>query len=171
MSRRFLVFLLPTALALSSCSKNSDPDKPPTASSDFHTESSAYVRKGKDAWTYVTRYIGFGYSVLDKKSQLPQLQYGTDKEVLQRFSIVSTKQYYEAPQVFLADGTKVEKSLNRIGEPKSFSIVLKYDNGTQLLIPSRLIKFTRTKQNCRMAILCAWRANETGKRVAHTSRV
>jgi len=82
-----------------------------------------------------SRYIGFGYSVLDKKSQYPQLQYGTDKEVLQRFSLVSSAQYYETPQVFLSVGTKQEKSLNLIGEPRSFSILLKYADGTQLQIP------------------------------------
>ena len=83
-----------------------------------------------------SRYIGFGYSVLDKKSQYPQLQYGTDKEVLQRFSLVSSAQYYEAPQVFLSVGGKLEESpLNLIGEPRSFSIVLKYPDGTQLQIP------------------------------------
>jgi hypothetical protein len=82
-----------------------------------------------------SRYIGFGYSVLDKKSQYPQLQYGTDKEVLQRFSLVSSKQYYEAPEVFLSTGTKLGKSLNLIGEPRSFSIVLKYADGARLLIP------------------------------------
>lgn len=81
------------------------------------------------------RYIGFGYSVVDKKSQYPQLQYGTDKEVLQRFSLVSQKEYYEAPEVFLSLGTELEKSLNLIDEPRFFSIVLKYSDGTQLLIP------------------------------------
>ena len=79
--------------------------------------------------------VWFGYSVLDKKSQYPQLQYGTDKEVLQRFSLVSPKEYYEAPEVFLSLGTELEKSLNLIDEPRSFSIVLKYSDGTQLLIP------------------------------------
>ncbi len=82
-----------------------------------------------------SRYIGFGYSVLDKKSRYPQLQYGTDKKVLQSFSLVSPKEYYEAPEVFLSVGTKLEKSLNLIGEPRSFSIVLKYPDGAQLLIP------------------------------------
>jgi hypothetical protein len=82
-----------------------------------------------------SRYIGFGYSVLDKNSQYPQLQYGTDKEVLQRFSLVSPKEYYEAPEVFLSVGTKLEKSLDLMGEPRSFSIVLKYLDGEQLVIP------------------------------------
>lgn len=82
-----------------------------------------------------TRYVGFGYSVLDKQSQYPQLQYGTDKDVLQRFSVVSQTQYYEAPQAFISRGPNLEKSLNMIGEPMSFSIVLKYPNGVELRIP------------------------------------
>lgn len=82
-----------------------------------------------------SRYIGFGYSVLDKKSQYPQLQHGTDKEILQRFSLVSSKEYYETLEVSLSDGTKLEKSLNLIGEPRSFTIVLKYSDDAQLLIP------------------------------------
>ncbi len=82
-----------------------------------------------------SRYVGFGYSVLDKNTKYPLLQYGTDKEVLQHFSLVSPKEYFEAPQVFLSVGTELEKSLNRIGEPRSFSIVLKYPDGTQLTVP------------------------------------
>jgi hypothetical protein len=50
------------------------------------------------------RYVGYGYSVLDKQSQYPQLQYGTDKDVLQRFSVVSQTEYYEAPQIFVSTG-------------------------------------------------------------------
>jgi hypothetical protein len=81
------------------------------------------------------RYVGYGYSVLDKQSQYPQLQYGTDKDVLQRFSVVSQTEYYEAPQVFVSTGANLERSLNLIGEPMSFSIVLKYPNGVELRIP------------------------------------
>jgi hypothetical protein len=81
------------------------------------------------------RYVGFGYSVLDKQSRYPQLQYGTDKDVLQRFSVVSEAEYYEGPQVFISTGANLEKSLNLIGEPISFSIVLKYPNGVELRIP------------------------------------
>ncbi|PYV71376.1 MAG: hypothetical protein DMG96_28935 [Acidobacteria bacterium] len=73
--------------------------------------------------------------MLDKQSQYAQLQYGTDKEVLQRFSVVSQTEYYEAPQVFISTGAGLEKSLNLIGEPMAFSIVLKYPNGIELRIP------------------------------------
>jgi len=80
------------------------------------------------------RFIGFGYSVMDKESQYPQLQYGTDKNVLQRFSVVSSAEYYDAPQVFVSLDTKLEKSL-LLDSPTAFSIVLKYPNGNELRIP------------------------------------
>ena len=35
----------------------------------------------------------------------------------------------------MSDGTNPRKSLNLIGEPMSFSIVLKYPNGMELQIP------------------------------------
>jgi hypothetical protein len=81
------------------------------------------------------RYVGFGYSVLDKERRYPELQYGTDKDVLQRFSVVSSAEYYDAPQIFISVGTSFEKSLNLIGEPKSFIIVVKYRSEVELRIP------------------------------------
>lgn len=80
------------------------------------------------------RVIGFGYSVMDKESQYPQLQYGTDKSVLQRFSVISSAEYYEAPQMFLSVDAKLENSL-MLDSPAAFSIVLKYPNGAELRIP------------------------------------
>lgn len=80
------------------------------------------------------RFVAFGYSVMDKESQYPQLQYGTDKNVLQRFSVVSSAEYYDAPQVFVSVDTNLEKSL-LLESPTAFSIVLKYPNGNELRIP------------------------------------
>jgi hypothetical protein len=80
------------------------------------------------------RFIAFGYSVMSKESQYPQLQYGTDKNVLQRFSVVSSTEYYDAPQTFVSVNTKLEKSL-QIPSSKAFSIVLKYPDGAELRIP------------------------------------
>src|SRR5262249_45298876 len=62
MSRRFLVFVLLTALALISCSENTAHDKTTTGSSEFRAQSSAYVRKGKDASTYVTENRSFRFA-------------------------------------------------------------------------------------------------------------
>lgn len=82
------------------------------------------------------RLIGFGYSVVDKESQYPQLQYGTDKKVSQRFSVVSPAQYYEAPQIFLSTSAKgkLEKSL-LLDSASAFTIVLQYPGGAELRIP------------------------------------
>ncbi len=80
------------------------------------------------------RLIGFGYSVMDKGSRYPQLQYGTDKKVLQRFSVISAAQYYEAPQIFVSADDKLEKSL-LLDSVKDFTIVLKYPGGSELRIP------------------------------------
>jgi hypothetical protein len=80
------------------------------------------------------RFIAFGYSVMDKESQYPQLQYGTDKNILQRFSVVSSAQYYDAPQMFVSTHTKLENSLV-LESPSAFSIVLRYPGGTELRIP------------------------------------
>jgi len=80
------------------------------------------------------RLIGFGYSVMDKESQYPQLQYGTDKNVLQRFSVKSSAEYYEVPQIFVSTNTKLENSL-LLDSPSAFWIVLKYPGGSELRIP------------------------------------
>jgi hypothetical protein len=80
------------------------------------------------------RLIAFGYSVMDKESQYPQLQYGTDKNVLQRISVVSSAEYYDAPQMFVSVDNKLENSL-LLDSPTAFSVVLKYPGGTELRIP------------------------------------
>jgi hypothetical protein len=80
------------------------------------------------------RFIAFGYSVLDKESRYPQLQYGTDKNVLQRFSVVSSAEYYDAPQMFVSVDNKLENSL-LLDSPTAFSIVLKYPHDIELRIP------------------------------------
>jgi len=80
------------------------------------------------------RLIGFGYAVMDKESRYPQLQYGTDKAVLQRFSVVSSAEYYNAPQIFVSLGSKLENSL-LLESPTAFTIVLKYPDGIELRIP------------------------------------
>jgi hypothetical protein len=80
------------------------------------------------------RFVAFGYSVMDKESQYPQLQYGTDKAVLQRFSVVSSAEYYNAPQVFVSVGGELENS-HLFESPKPFTIVLKYPDGIELRVP------------------------------------
>jgi len=81
------------------------------------------------------RYVAFGYSGMNELNQPPQLQYGTDKKVAQRFSVVSSRKYYDAPQMFVSASEKVEKSLNLGGSPMNFTIVLKYQDGVELRVP------------------------------------
>lgn len=81
------------------------------------------------------RYIGFGYAGLSKLSQPPQLQYGTDKKLAQRFSLESPRKYFDAPQIFVSTGEDLEKSIDLRGTPVNFTIVLKYEDGIVLRIP------------------------------------
>ncbi len=87
--------------------------------------------EGPQAW----RYVAFGYAERNKLGQPPQLQYGTDKKVTQRFSLVSAREYYDAPQMYVASDEQLEKSLDLRGSPRSFAIVLKYQDGVELRIP------------------------------------
>jgi len=86
---------------------------------------------GPQAW----RYVALGYADRNKFDQPPQLQYGTDKRVAQRFSLVSAREYYDAPQMYVATNEQLEKSLDLRGSPRSFLIVLKYQDGAELRIP------------------------------------
>lgn len=86
---------------------------------------------GPQAW----RYIAFGYVESHKFDQPPQLQYGTDKQVAQRFSLVSAREYYDAPQMYVATNEQLEKSLDLRGSPRTFVIVLKYLDGVELRVP------------------------------------
>jgi len=86
---------------------------------------------GPQAW----RYVALGYAERNKFDQPPQLQYGTDTRVAQRFSLVSAREYYDAPQVYVATNEQLEKSLDLRGSPRSFLIVLKYQDGVELRIP------------------------------------
>ena len=86
---------------------------------------------GPQAW----RYVALGYVENNKFDQPPQLQYGTDTRVAQRFSLVSAREYYDAPQMYVASNEQLEKSLDLRGSPRSFLIVLKYQDGVELRIP------------------------------------
>jgi hypothetical protein len=63
------------------------------------------------------------------------LQYGTDTRLTQRFSVVSKREYYDAPQMFVSTGTGLEKSLDLSGSELTFTIVLRYNDGVELRIP------------------------------------
>jgi hypothetical protein len=82
-----------------------------------------------------SRYVAFGYAGESELSKPPQLQYGTDKNVAQRLFLVSPREYFEAPEMFVRAGGRLAKSLNLIGSPLTFTIVLKYLDGVEIQIP------------------------------------
>lgn len=86
---------------------------------------------GPQAW----RYVAFGYAGMSELSRSPELQYGTDKKVAQHFSVVSSREYYDAPQIFVSANEKFEKSLDLRGSPINFTIILRYQDGVELRIP------------------------------------
>jgi hypothetical protein len=65
----------------------------------------------------------------------PQLQYGTDTRIAQRFSVISSRPYHDVPQIFVSTASKLEKSLNLIGSELTFTIVLRYEDGVELRVP------------------------------------
>jgi hypothetical protein len=67
--------------------------------------------------------------------QPPLLQYGGDKKASQRFAVISSREYYDAPKVFVSAGGDLERSLDLRGSGLTFVIVLKYADGTELRIP------------------------------------
>lgn len=93
------------------------------------------VRGDRNGGPLASRYVAFGYAGMEKLSQPPLLQYGTDKRVAQRFSVLSTREYYDSPQMFVSTTAKLEKSLELNGPELTFTIVLKYNDGVELRIP------------------------------------
>jgi hypothetical protein len=81
------------------------------------------------------RRVAFGYGSMGELNQAPLLQYGTDREASQRFSVISSREYYDAPHVFVSTDGNLERSLDLRGSGLTFVIVLKYADGTELHIP------------------------------------
>jgi hypothetical protein len=90
--------------------------------------------RGDGEGPLASRYLAFGYG-MDKLSQFPQLQYGTDKRVAQRFCVLSSREYYDSPQIFISTSAKLEKSLDLSSSQLTFTIVLRYNDGVELRIP------------------------------------
>lgn len=81
------------------------------------------------------RYVAVGCY---KPGNPPVLQYGTDTEVKQRFSLLSSRHCDDRPEIVFSVGGKREKSLSLASnEPLSFTILLSYADGTELRIPVR----------------------------------
>jgi len=91
--------------------------------------------RGKGEGPLVSRFVGFGYDV-NNPGHDPLLQYGTDKDVAQGFSVHSGKDYYETPEVLGAVNDKLEKyHLDLSGSPLNFVIVVRYPGEAELRIP------------------------------------
>ena len=101
----------------------------------FVSNSDLLEVRGDGDGPLASRYVAFGYASMNELSRPPQLQYGTDKKVAQRFSVVSSREYYDAPQMFVSTNEKVEESLDLRGSPMDFTIVLKYQDGVELRVP------------------------------------
>ena len=92
--------------------------------------------RGDENGPLAVRYIAFGYPGLSALNQPPELQFGTDNKIAQRFSVESSRKYFEAPQIFVSTTSQnLEKSLDLRGSPMNFTIVLKYSDGVLLYIP------------------------------------
>jgi hypothetical protein len=83
-----------------------------------------------------TRYVGFGMAGDFQKGK-PTLQYGTDEEIKQRFSLLG-REYgdnFDVPQVYVTgDGKQLLSDLPLEGQ-FVFTIVLKFEDGNEALIP------------------------------------
>jgi hypothetical protein len=101
----------------------------------YVTNSDLLEVKGAGEGPLATRYVGFGYDSRNNPARGPQLQYGTDRDVPQRFSVESSKKFAEPPELFLAVDSVVQKSLDLSHLPMNFFVVLRYPGGTELRIP------------------------------------
>jgi len=82
------------------------------------------------------RLIAFGYLDPHAYERPPRLQFGTDTAVRQSFSVVSGREYYDEPEVFVeTPGEQRKKTLDLRGQELSFTIVLRYTDGVELRIP------------------------------------
>lgn len=83
----------------------------------------------------VRRLVAFGYSGMSQLDRPPELQYGTDTRITQRFSVLSSRQYYDAPETFVSTNEELKRSLDLIGSDLTFVIVLRYGDGVEIRIP------------------------------------
>lgn len=81
------------------------------------------------------RYVAFGCY---KHQTPPMLQYGSDTQVKQRFSLLSSRHCDDGPQIFVTVGRNREKSLSLPSNGSlNFTILLIYADRTELRIPVR----------------------------------
>jgi hypothetical protein len=101
----------------------------------LYVSNSELREVSQDGGPQAVRLIGFGYAGDAGLDQPPRLQYGTDKKIIQQFSVVSSRQYFDAPRVFVCSNGKLEQSLDLRGSTTIFTIVLRYEDGIEIRIP------------------------------------
>lgn len=83
-----------------------------------------------------TRYVGFG-AVGDFRKEKPTLQYGTDRTIKQRFSLLG-REYadnFDAPKVSVTTDGKQLSSYLQLNGQLTFTIVLQFEDGFEVRIP------------------------------------
>jgi len=101
----------------------------------YVTNSDLLEVRGSGEGPTAMRYVGFGFDSRNNPARGPQLQYGTDREAPQRFSVESSKQHYEPPEVFVSVSGPSQKSLDLSHLPMNFFVILHYPGGVELRIP------------------------------------
>jgi len=95
------------------------------------------VRGGNGSGAEGSRFIGFGFPDMNQSKPTPILQYGSDTGAPQTVSVVSSRSCdsFELPELFLEHDNEISKSLNLIGLPYTFNIILKYPDKLEVRIP------------------------------------
>jgi|SRR5277367_57915 len=102
----------------------------------YVTNSDLLEIRGKGEGPLSARFVGFGYDVVNNQGHDPMLQYGTYKNISQRVSIRTGKDYYETPEVLGDANGKSEKyHLDLSESPFTFVIVVHYSGESEVRIP------------------------------------
>jgi hypothetical protein len=102
----------------------------------YVTNSDLLEVRGKGEGPLSARFVGFGYDVVNNHGHDPVLQYGTYKDISQKISIHSGKDYYELPDMLGDANGKSEKyHLDLTNSPFTFVIVMRYSAKVEIRIP------------------------------------
>jgi len=102
----------------------------------YVTNSDLLEVRGKGIGPLSVRFVGFGYDIVNNRGHDPVLQYGTYKDISQKVSIHSGKDYYETPEVLGdANGKSDKFHLDLSDSPFTFVIVVLYSAGSEVRIP------------------------------------
>jgi len=102
----------------------------------YVTNSDLLEINGKGEGPLSARFVGFGYDVASNPGSDPILQYGTYKDISQKFIIHSGKDYYDTPEVLgTANGKSEKYHLGLWGSTFTFVIVIRFAGDSELQIP------------------------------------